>query len=59
MLIESTFVTLGGDIGAPQEWGLPYLSCEDGGRLNRERLFGADALLLDEIRLCGWCRITA
>lgn len=45
-LIESTFVTLGGDIGAPQEWGPPYLSCEDGGRLNRELLFGADALLL-------------
>jgi dihydrofolate reductase len=45
-LIESTFVTLGGDIGAPQEWGLPYLSCEDGDRINRELLFGADALLL-------------
>ncbi len=45
-LIESTFVTLGGDISAPQEWGLPYLSCEDGDRLNRELLFGADALLL-------------
>ena len=25
-LIESTFVTLGGDIGAPQDWGPPYLS---------------------------------
>lgn len=45
-LIESTFVSLGGDIGAPQDWGLPYLSCEEGGRLNRELLFGADALLL-------------
>jgi dihydrofolate reductase len=45
-LIESTFVTLGGDIGSPQEWGLPYLSCEDGGELNHELLFGADALLL-------------
>lgn len=45
-LIESTFVTLGGDIGAPQDWGPPYLSCEDGGRLNRELLYGADALLL-------------
>ena len=44
-LIESTFVTLGGDIGAPQEWGSPYL----GGRgqdYARELLFGADALLL-------------
>jgi dihydrofolate reductase len=45
-LIESTFVTLGGDIGAPQEWGPPYLSCADGGQLNRDLLFGADALLL-------------
>jgi dihydrofolate reductase len=45
-LIESTFVSLGGDIGAPQEWGLPYLNCPDGGALNRELLFGADALVL-------------
>lgn len=45
-LIESTFVTLGGDIGAPQEWGPPYLNCADGDALNRELLFGADALLL-------------
>jgi hypothetical protein len=26
-LIESTFVTLGGDIGAPQDWGSRYCSC--------------------------------
>jgi dihydrofolate reductase len=45
-LIESTFVTLGGDIGAPQEWGPAYLNCEDGGQLNHELLFQADALLL-------------
>jgi dihydrofolate reductase len=45
-LIESTFVTLGGDIGAPQDWGPPYLFCEEGGQINRELLFGADALLL-------------
>jgi dihydrofolate reductase len=45
-LIESTFVTLGGDIGAPQDWGWPYLNCPDGEALNRELLFGADALLL-------------
>jgi len=45
-LIESTFVTLGGDVGAPQEWGPPYLNCPDGGALNRELLFGADALVL-------------
>jgi dihydrofolate reductase len=45
-LIESTFVTLGGDIGAPQDWGQPYLFSPDGDALNRELLFGADALLL-------------
>lgn len=45
-LIESTFVTLGGDIGSPQDWGPPYLNCPDGGALNRDLLFGADALLL-------------
>jgi dihydrofolate reductase len=45
-LIESTFVTLGGDIAAPQEWGPPYLSGEDQDAYGRELLFGADALLL-------------
>jgi dihydrofolate reductase len=45
-LIESTFVTLGGDISAPQDWGPPYLNCADGGELNHQQLFGADALLL-------------
>jgi dihydrofolate reductase len=45
-LIESTFVTLGGDIAAPQEWGPPYLFGPDGGELSRELLFGAGALLL-------------
>jgi dihydrofolate reductase len=45
-LIESTFVTLGGDIGAPQEWGLPYLFGPEGEKLSRELLFGAGALLL-------------
>jgi dihydrofolate reductase len=45
-LVESTFMTLGGDIGAPQDWGQPYLFCEDGEKINRELLFGADALLL-------------
>jgi dihydrofolate reductase len=52
-LIESTFVTLGGDVGAPQEWGLPYLTCEDGDRINRELLFGADALLLGRKTYAG------
>ena len=45
-LVESTFVSLGGDISAPQEWGWPYLNCDDGGALNHELLFGADALVL-------------
>lgn len=45
-LIESTFVSLGGDIAAPQEWGWPYLNCPDGKVLNHELLFGADALVL-------------
>jgi dihydrofolate reductase len=45
-LIESTFVTLGGDIGAPQEWGPPYLFGPEQDEYGRELLFGADALLL-------------
>jgi dihydrofolate reductase len=45
-LIESTFVTLGGDIAAPQEWGPPYLSGDDQDAYARELLFGADALVL-------------
>ena len=45
-LIESTFVTLGGDIGAPQEWGPPYLFGPEPGEYSRELLFRADALLL-------------
>jgi dihydrofolate reductase len=45
-LIESTFVTLGGDIGAPHEWGPPYLFGPEPGEYSRELLFGADALLL-------------
>jgi dihydrofolate reductase len=45
-LIESTFVTLGGDIGAPQDWGPRYLFGTEPGEYSRELLFGADALLL-------------
>jgi dihydrofolate reductase len=45
-LIESTFVTLGGDISAPQVWAPPYLIGADADRYTRELLFGADALLL-------------
>jgi dihydrofolate reductase len=45
-LIESTFVTLGGDIGAPQEWGPPYLNGPEQDAYLRDLLFGADALVL-------------
>lgn len=45
-LIESTFVTLGGDISAPQDWAPPYLSGDEQDAYARELLFGADALLL-------------
>jgi len=45
-LIESTFVTLGGDIGAPQDWGPPYLFGPEQYDYSRDLLFGADALLL-------------
>lgn len=45
-LIESTFVSLGGDISAPQDWAPPYLSGDEHDAYVRELLFGADALLL-------------
>lgn len=45
-LIESTFVSLGGDIGAPQEWAGSFLSGPDVDGYSRDLLFGADALLL-------------
>jgi len=45
-LIESTFVTLGGDISAPQDWGPPYLTGPELEVITRDLLFGADALLL-------------
>ncbi len=45
-LIESTFVTLGGDISAPQDWGPRYLFGPEQYAYSRELLFGADALLL-------------
>ena len=45
-LIESTFVTLGGDIGAPQDWALPYLAGDEHDVYARDLVFGADALLL-------------
>jgi dihydrofolate reductase len=44
-LIESTHVALGGEIGSPQDWALPYLDDEHA-RYATELLDGADALLL-------------
>jgi len=45
-LIESTFVSLGGDISAPQAWGAPYLFGPEPDAYSRAQLFGAGALLL-------------
>jgi len=45
-LIESTFVSLGGDIGAPHEWGARYVFGPEPDEYSRGLLFGADALLL-------------
>jgi dihydrofolate reductase len=44
-LIESTHVSLGGEIGSPQDWAFPYLDDEHT-RYATELLAGADALLL-------------
>jgi dihydrofolate reductase len=44
-LIESTHVSLGGEIGSPQDWALPYLD-DDHQRYATDLLAGADALLL-------------
>jgi len=44
-LIESTHVSLGGEIGSPQEWAFPYIKDEHNDYAKR-LLFGADALLL-------------
>lgn len=44
-LIESTHVTLGGEIGSPHEWGFSYLDDEHLAYAST-LLFGADALLL-------------
>jgi len=44
-LIESVHVSLGGEIGSPQEWALPYLN-EEHHAYTTKLLFGADALLL-------------
>jgi dihydrofolate reductase len=44
-LVESTHVTLGGEIGSPQEWAFPYLNDEHM-EYASNLLFSADALLL-------------
>ncbi|MGD0607083.1 MAG: hypothetical protein ABSA53_26305 [Streptosporangiaceae bacterium] len=44
-LIETTHVALGGDIGSPQDWALPYLDDEHM-RYVTELVTGAHALLL-------------
>ena len=44
-LIESAHVTLGGEIGSPQDWAFPYLDDEHM-RYAADLLAGADALLL-------------
>jgi dihydrofolate reductase len=44
-LVESTHVSLGGEVGSPQEWAFPYLNEEHHAYAN-ELLFAADALLL-------------
>jgi dihydrofolate reductase len=51
-LIESTHVSLGGEIGAPQEWAFPYLDDEHSDYAKR-LLFAADALLLGRLTYEG------
>jgi dihydrofolate reductase len=51
-LIESTHVSLGGEIGAPQEWALPYLD-EEHNDYAKRLLFAADALLLGRLTYEG------
>jgi dihydrofolate reductase len=51
-LIETTHVSLGGEIGSPQEWAFPYLNDEHHDYATR-LLFGADALLLGRLTYEG------
>ncbi len=50
-LIESTHVSLGGEIGSPQ-WAFPYLD-EEHNEYAKRLLFGADALLLGRLTYEG------
>ena len=51
-LIESIHVSLGGEVGSPQEWALPYLN-EDHKDYAERLLFTADALLLGRLTYEG------
>lgn len=51
-LIESTHVSLGGEIGAPQEWAFPYLD-DEYARYASRLLSDADALLLGRLTYQG------
>ena len=51
-LIESTQVSLGGEIGSPQDWAFPYLNDEHHDYAKR-LLFAADALLLGRLTYEG------
>jgi dihydrofolate reductase len=51
-LIESTHVSLGGEVGSPQDWAFPYLN-EEHGDYAMGLLFTADALLLGRMTYEG------
>jgi len=51
-LIESTHVSLGGEVGSPHEWAFPYLDDEHKDYAKR-LLFAADALLLGRLTYEG------
>lgn len=51
-LIESTHVSLGGEIGSPQDWAFPYLN-EEHNEYAKRLLFAADALLLGRLTYEG------
>jgi dihydrofolate reductase len=51
-LIEVTHVSLGGEIGSPQDWAFPYLDADHEAYANMI-LFSADALLLGRVTYEG------
>jgi len=54
-LVESTFVSLNGEIGSPQEWGPPYWDDEHAGYADK-LLSAADALLLGRVTYEGFAQ---